>query len=149
MKLVRTFSMLIALASASTVYADSPAKAPPPAAKKAPDKAADKPAAKAELSPAEVAKVEKFFNEFVDAFVKNQDSCPKMVAAVNALLDKNLEWLKAMAASGKDMPKDSKEKMNKRMGEVMSAAMKCKDDKGLAAAMQRFMTIGAKKDAPK
>ena len=140
MKLARTLSMIIALAGAATAYAEPPAKAPA-ADKKAPDKAPPK----EELAPADAAKVEKFFNEFIDAFVKNQDACPKMAAAVNALLDKNLDWLKKLAETGKDLPKDAKDRMQKRQVEMMSAAMKCKDDKDLAAAMKRFEALGAAK----
>jgi len=149
MKLARTLSMIIALAGAATVYADTPpakAPAPAPTEKKAPDKPA-----KPELSPAEVEKVEKFFNEFYDAVVKNQDACPKMATAINALFDKNEKWLKEMAASGKDLPQSSKDKMAKKQSDLMGGMLKCKDDKGVQAAMQRFMSImGAKKkaDAP-
>jgi hypothetical protein len=145
MKLVRTLSMIIALAGASTALADTPAKAPAPAPaeKKAPDKAP----AKEELGKADVEKVEKFFDEFYNAVVKNQDACPKMATAINTLLDKNEAWLKKMAESGKDMPQASKDKMQKKMQDMMNGMMKCKDDKGVQASMQRFMTIAASKKA--
>lgn len=140
MKLVRTLSICIALAGAATAFADTPpAKAP--AEKKAPE------TKKEEISPADAAKAEKFFNDFVDAFVKNEASCPKMAAAVNAVITANEAWLGKMAESGKEPPQSLKEKMQKRTGEMMGAAMKCKDDKDLAAAMQRFQTISSKKKA--
>ena len=143
MKLVRTLSMIIALAGASTALADTPAKAPAPTEKKAPDKA---PAAN-EFTKAEVEKAEKFFDDFYTAVVKNQDACPKMATAINTLLDKNEAWLKKMAESGKDMPQSSKDKMQKKMQEMSTAMMKCKDDKAVQASMQRFMTIAAAKKA--
>ena len=139
MKFVRTLSMIIALAGASTVYADTPAKAP--AEKKAPDKAP----AKEELSAADAAKVEKFFNDFVDAIVKNQDACPKMATAINSLLNANEAWIAKMADSGKDLPPSVKEKLAKRQGEMMTGVMKCKDDKDVNAAMMRFASFGKKK----
>jgi ElaB/YqjD/DUF883 family membrane-anchored ribosome-binding protein len=136
MKLVRTLSMIIALAGASTALADTPTKAPAPTEKKAP-----------EFTKAEVNKAEKFFDDFYNAVVKNQDACPKMATAINTLLDKNEAWLKKMAESGKDMPQSSKDKMQKKMQEMSTAMMKCKDDKGVQASMQRFMTIAASKKA--
>ena len=142
MKLVRTLSMIIALTSASTVLAQTPpAKTPAPAEKKAPDKAP----AKEEISKAEIEKAEKFFNEFYDAVMKNQDACPKMATAINALLDKHEKWLKEFIASGKDMPQSSKDKMQKKQQELMGGVMKCKDDKAVQGAMQRFMAIAMSK----
>lgn len=138
MKLARTFTLILALAGASTALADTPAKAPPAGEKKA-----EPP--KAELSAADVAKVEKFFNEFVDAIVKNQDSCPKMATAINSVFTANEAWLSKLADSGKDLPESAKERMAKRNGEMMGAAMKCKDDKDVNTAMMRFTSLGAKK----
>ena len=146
MKLVRTVLMIIALAGASTVYAQTPAKTPP-AEKKAPEKAP----AKEELSPAEVTKAEAFFEEFYSAVVKNQDACPKMATAINALIDKHEKWLKEVLATGKDMPQASKDKLQKRQQELMAGVMKCKDDKDVQASFQRFVGIMMSKkktDAP-
>jgi hypothetical protein len=149
MKLVRTLSMIIALAGASTALADTPpAKAPAPTEKKA-DKPADKapaPApAKQEFTKAEVDKIEKFFSDFYDAVTKNQDACPKMAIAINALFDKNQDWLKKMMESGKDLPQASKDKMQKQQQDLFQGVMKCKDDKGVEAAMQRFMAMATAK----
>lgn len=151
MKLVRTLSMIIALAGASTAYAQAPAKTPAPAPAKtaapAEKKAPDKPAGKEELSPAEVQKAEKFFDELYTAVVKNQDACPKMATALNAVLDKHQDWLKKMVESGKDLPQASKDKMQKKQADLGNGIMKCKDDKAVVAAMQRFMTIATAKKA--
>ena len=144
MKLVRTLSMFIALAAASTtVHADTPAKTAPAKAPEA-DKKAPAPA-KEELGKADVERAEKFFDEFLNAVVKNQDACPKMATAVNGVFDKHQAWLVKMAESGKDIPQSSKDKLQKKQGELMNAVMKCKDDKGVQAALQRFMMLGAKK----
>jgi hypothetical protein len=42
------------------------------------------------------------------------------------------------------MPQASKDKLQKKQGEMMSGIMKCKDDKGVQTAMQRFASIGSK-----
>ena len=146
MKLVRTLSMIIALAGAATVHAQTPAKTPP-AEKKAPEKAP----AKEELSPAEVKKAEAFFDEFFNAVMKNQDACAKMATAINTVIDKHEKWLKEVMATGKDMPQASKDKLQKRQQELMGGVAKCKDDKDVQAAFQRFIGIMMSKkkaDAP-
>ena len=142
MKLVRTLSMFLALAGATTAYAQTPAPKAP-AEKKAPQ--ADK---KGEMSPAEVAKAEKFFDDFFNAIVKNQDACPKMATAINTLLDKHGAWLKQMAESGKDLPASSKDKLQKKQGEMSAAMQKCLGDEGVKTAMQRFMTIALSAKKP-
>ncbi len=140
MKLFRTLSISVALAGASTAaFAD-----------KAPAKPAEKPAPPAAkpadtVTPAEAAKVEKFFNELVDAMVKHQNTCKNMAVSINALFDKNEGWLMKAAESGKELPQTSKDKMAKRQNEMMGAAMKCKDDADVVKAMQRFAAIGAAK----
>jgi hypothetical protein len=152
MKLVRTFSMIIALAGASTVYADTPpAKAPAPAPeKKAPAPAPDKKApAKAELSAAETAKVEAFFSEFYKAVMDNKDACAKMGPAMKVVLDKYLDAMTKMAESGKEPPQATKDKLKPKQEEMMSAVFKCKDDKGVSTELQRLMgaMMKAKKDS--
>jgi hypothetical protein len=144
MKIVRTLSLIVALAGASTVHAQAPAKAPagkaPAAEKKAPE--ADKKApAGNELSAADIQKAEKFFDDLHAAVMKNQTACPKMATSINGLLDKHQDWLKKMVESGKDMPQGSRDKLQKKQTEMTNGIMKCKDDKDVGAAMQRFMTI--------
>lgn len=133
MKLVRTISMIIALAGASTatVHAQAPGKKAP--AKEAP--------AKGELSPAEVKKAEAFFDELHDAVVKNQDACPKMATRINAVFNKHEAWLKKVVESGKDLPQATKDKVQKRQQEMVGGLMKCKDDKDVLTAFQRFATL--------
>ena len=148
MKLVRTLSLLVALAGASTVHAQAPGKAP--AEKKAPE--ADKKApAGNELSPADVQKAEKFFDELYSAVMKNQTACPKLATAVSGVLDKHQDWLKKTVESGKDMPQASRDKLQKKQSDMAAGLAKCKDDKDVQAAMQRFMAIltAGKKPAEK
>ena len=152
MKLVRTASLIIALAGATTVYADTPQKAP--ADKKAPDAKAppakDAPApapAKEEISAADAQKVLDFFNKFADAIIANKDSCPKMAVAINGVIDSNkafIEQANKMKAENKKLPKAVEDKMGARMKEFLPIVMKCKDDKDVAAAMQRMDKPDAK-----
>jgi hypothetical protein len=133
MKLVRTLSMIIALAGASTASTASAQKAP----------------AREELGKAEVRKVEKFFEDFYNAVVKNQNACPKMATAINAVFDKHLAWLQKIAESDKDLPQASKDKLAKKQAEMAEGIMKCKDDKGVQTAMRRFATLAPKKKVEK
>ena len=154
MKLVRTATLIIALAGATTVYADTPQKAP--AEKKAPDAKAppaDKaaPPAKEEISAAEAQKVLDFFNKFADAIVANKDSCPKMAVGINGVIDSNkafIEQANKMKSEGKKLPKAVEDKMGARMKEFLPMVMKCKDDKDVAAAMQRMDKPDSKPAAP-
>lgn len=144
MKLVRTFSLVLALAGASTVYADPP-KAPP--AKAAPDKAAPAPdkaappakSGKPEMNAAEVAKLEKFTTDFSDAIVKNKAACPKMGASINSVIDKHEAWLKT--AMQKEPPQSYKDKTKAREAEMKTAVEACMQDKDVQAAVQRFFAI--------
>lgn len=145
MKLLTTLSLFIAFAGASPVLAEGPAKAP--AEKKAP--APEKADASKTLSPEEVKKALAFFEEFHGAIVKNQDACPKMAVAINAVLDKHEAWLRKMAGTDKDLPAAEKAKLEKKQGDMMTAVMKCKDDKTVAAAFQRFTTITTAKPPTK
>ena len=90
MKLLRSFTLIAALAGASTVYADTPAKAPA-GDKKAPDAKAppagggDKKDAGTEVSKADADEFYKFFEKFVQAIVDNKDNCEKMAGAMAGL----------------------------------------------------------------
>lgn len=148
MKLLRTLPVFVALAGASSIAIAEKAPVKPAEKAPAPAPAPTAPVVKKEtLSAPEAAKVEKFFNELVDAMVKHQDNCKNMAGAINTLFDKNEAWLRKAAETGKDLPDATKEKMGKRQGEMMTAAMKCKDDADVGKAMQRFASIGPKKSA--
>lgn len=128
MKLIRTLSLSLALAAtASTAFADE-AKKPAPAPANAPAKA-------------DVDKFLAFFDKLVDVVVADKDSCPKMAADVNKLIDANQDVLKAGAeakAKGMTLPKDAQDHMMASVKRMMPAAQKCGNDKDVQAAMQRM-----------
>jgi hypothetical protein len=125
-------SVLVVMLSLSTAYGDAPKKA-----------------AEEEISAADAAKLEKFVDAWVDAMTKNQSDCPKMGKAMSALLDTHEAWLTKIAESGKAVPPAMKEKFKKKGGDMMDALTKCKDDKTVTGAMERFGAIDKKrKKAP-
>jgi hypothetical protein len=102
-----------------------------------------------EISAADAAKLEKFVDAWIDVMVKNTADCPKMGKGMNALLDTHEAWLTKIAESGKEVPPAMKEKFKKKGGDMMNALMKCKDDKTVTGAMERFGAIDKKrKKAP-
>jgi len=133
MQLTRTLSMILALAGASIAAA-----APPPAKAPAPAPGDKKAPAREEYARADVEKAEKFFDELHGAVMKHQDACPKMGAAFHTVLDKHEEWIKKMIASGKDLPQAARDKLQKRQQEMMGGIGKCREDKAVQAATQRF-----------
>jgi len=102
-----------------------------------------------ELAPDEVRKAEKLLGELHDAVVKNLDACPKMATALGAVLTKHQDWLKKTAEGGKDVPQAAKDKLRKRQLEVVGGFRKCKDDKGVQAAKDRFLALVAPAPPPK
>jgi hypothetical protein len=152
MKLLRSFTLIAALAGASTVYAET-AKAPAPAAdKKAPDKApaagaGDKKDAGQEISAAEADEFLKFFNKFVDAIVANKDNCEKMAGAINSVIDANMALVKKAneaKAAGKKLPKKLETEMMSSVKNMMPGMQKCGSDKKVQDALKR---MDDKKDA--
>ena len=133
MKLVKAVFLTIALAGASTSFADAPAAK------------SSRPMASAD----EIKHAEAFFDELVNAVVKNQDACPKMGPAVNAVLDKHEAWLRKMAEADKDLPQATKDKFQKRQTEMTNGVTKCASDPGVSAAFQRFGKISAAKKSEK
>lgn len=97
------------------------------------------PAAKEEFTPAEVKKVEAFFEELSNAVVKNQDACPKMAADINALLDKNEAWLKKLPASGRVMPEENPKKDEDEL--EAGALGKCLHVHAVEVAVKRFIAV--------
>ncbi|MBX3156982.1 MAG: hypothetical protein KF773_13490 [Deltaproteobacteria bacterium] len=148
MRHLRKLSVIIVVLLAPIAAAQPPAKKEPAPSQAQPQTPSPQTPAKAMATPEESAQAEKFFNDFADAVVKNQSSCPKMGAAINKLIDKNEAWLMKMAETDKELPQASKDKIQKRQTEMMDAVMKCKDDKDVTAAFQRFATIAMKKQPP-
>jgi hypothetical protein len=148
MKLLRSFTIIAALAGASTVYAEDK-KAAPPAAK-APDTkagAGDKKDAGTEVSKAEAEEFYKFFEKFVDAIVANKDNCEKMAGAINGVIDSNMALVKKAneaKAAGKKLPKEMEQKMMEKVKVMMPGMQKCGTDKKVQDALKR-MDAGEKK----
>ncbi|MGN6105212.1 MAG: hypothetical protein ACTHU0_08915 [Kofleriaceae bacterium] len=146
MKLVRTFSTILALASAPVAYAQAPATpSKAPTEPKAPTKTT--PPKGEELSTADAEQVLSFVNQFADAVESGKDSCAKMATAINAVVDKNAPFLrkaKQLKNQGKTLPKETETKMTTRTQEVIPVLMKCKDDKAVEAALMRMDDPDAK-----
>jgi len=97
------------------------------------------------VTPEELKRAEAFFDDLHGAVVKNQDACPKMGPAINAVLDKHAEFIRKMVESDKDVPQATKDKWAKKQNDMAAGVMKCKDDKGVSAAFQRFSTMSSPK----
>lgn len=147
MKVLRSFTLIAALAGASTVYADTPAKAPAAGDKKAPDAkapaagAGDKKDAGQEVSKADAEEFYKFFEKFVDAIVANKDNCEKMAGAINSTIDANMALVKKAneaKAAGKKLPKELEQKMMEKVKVMMPGMQKCGSDKKVQDALKRM-----------
>lgn len=131
MRILRSLSMSLALcAVVSPAFADD-AKKPAPA----PPKPAD------EVSAADIQPFIAFIDKLVEVVVADKDSCPKMAADVNKLIDDNAELMKKAAAAkaaGKQMPKDAKDHMVASMGKMAPGMQKCGTDKDVQKAFGRM-----------
>src|SRR4051812_48603910 len=133
MKLIRTISLSLALAtSISPAFADDAKKpaAPAPA-----------PAAGKEPSKADVDKFLAFFDKLVDTVVADKDACPKMATDVNKLIDANQDLLKMGAeakAKGMQLPKDAQDHMMASTKKMMGGMQKCGNDPEVQKAFQRL-----------
>lgn len=154
MKMLRSLTMIAALATSTVAFADTPPPAKAPAAdKKAPAPVADKKAppapVKEEISQADAEAFLAFFNKVADAMVVNKDDCTKLAAAINKLTDDNAPLLKKAndaKSSGKKLPKALEDKMMARVKDMMPAMQKCQADKGVNDAMKRMDGGGGKAD---
>ena len=120
--LLRSFSLIAVLFTATAVHADDKKKVE-------------------EIPAAEAEKFLAFFNKFVDAIVQNKDNCPKMAGGLNTLIDGNLEIIKKAneaKKAGKKLPKQYEEKMMARVKETMPAMAKCGEDKDVKSAIERM-----------
>jgi hypothetical protein len=121
MRALRTFTLLIALAGASTAHADAE-QAPP-------------------MSEIHSEKLLAFFNELVDQTVKNAAECQALASAVDGVVNRHLNTIQMMWATKKakqKFPKDVQEKLDKRAVEMVSALRRCLDDDRVKAAFGRM-----------
>jgi hypothetical protein len=127
MKLVRTLSIVLAMATAAGPAFAAPDAKPAPAA----------PAPTSAL----VQKMIAFIDAFSDKVASDKGACPKMATDINAMIDDNKDLLvqaKAARQSGKPMPADMQDHFTKGMQKMMPAYMGCKDDQGVKTAFQRL-----------
>jgi hypothetical protein len=129
MKLIRTISLSLALAtSISPAFADDAKKPTPAPAPGTPSKA-------------DVDKFLAFFDKLVDTVVADKDACPKMATDVNKLIDANQDLLKMGAeakAKGMQLPKDAQDHMMASTKKMMGGMQKCGNDPDVQKAFQRL-----------
>ncbi|HWU90064.1 MAG TPA: hypothetical protein VN253_22530 [Kofleriaceae bacterium] len=123
MRALRTATLLIALAGASTASADDP----PP--KETP------------LSAVQTEKLLAFFDELVDQTVKNAADCRALATAVDGVVTRHhntleLSWWAKQAK--KTLPREAQERIDKRALEMVGALQRCWNDDGVKAAFKRM-----------
>jgi hypothetical protein len=93
------------------------------------------------VSDADLKRFLAFFDKLVDIVVNDKDSCTKMGADLNSLIDANKDLL-AMAAqaraSGKQLPPDAVKHIQDSMQKMMPGMMNCKDDANVKGAIARL-----------
>lgn len=122
MRALRTFTLLIALAGASTAHAD-----------------AEKP--ETSLSEARAERLLAFFNELVDHTVQHAADCPALATAVDGVVNRHINTIQMTweaRRAKQTVPKDVQEKMDKRAPELVGALRRCWADARVKAAFQRM-----------
>ena len=110
------------------------------------DKDQQQPKKDDEVSQADAEKFSVFFGKFVDAIVQNKE-CPKMAAAVSAVIDANQDVLKKAneaRKAKKKLPKAIEEKMMARVKEMIPPMQKCGSDKAVQEAIAKMDKSGEK-----
>jgi len=123
MRALRTVTMLIALAGASTARAE------------------DKQAEETPLTAFETEKLLAFFGDLVDHAVKHASACPALAAAVDGVVVRHGETIKmswAAKKAKKTLPKDAQAKLDQRALEMVGALRQCWDHDGVKAAFKRM-----------
>jgi hypothetical protein len=121
MRALRILPLLIALAGASTAYADAEKATP--------------------IAELDAEKMLVFFNELVDQAVKNKDDCLALSGGVNGVIDKHVttvEMIWALKKAKKTLPRPVQEKMDKRGAELVGALRKCLDHAAVKNAFARM-----------
>jgi ElaB/YqjD/DUF883 family membrane-anchored ribosome-binding protein len=94
-----------------------------------------------DVSQTDADKFMAFFDKFIDTIVADKDSCPKMAADINKLIDANSDLLKKAneaQKAGKKLPKASEDHMKESSKKIGDAMNKCAGDKGVQAALERM-----------
>jgi hypothetical protein len=121
MRALRTFTLLIALAGASTAHADAEKETT--------------------LSESRVERLLAFYNELVDHSVKHAADCPALATAVDGVVNRHINTIQMMwdaRRAKQTVPKDVQEKMDKRAPELVGALRKCWADGRVKAAFGRM-----------
>jgi hypothetical protein len=129
MRALRTFTLLIALAGASTACADGKAKAEAEAE------------ATRQISEVQSEKLLGLFNELVDHAVKHAADCPALATAADGVVNRNINTIQMLWAAKKAkkaIPPDVQAKMDQRALELVGALRKCWDDDRVKAAFKRM-----------
>ena len=122
MRALRTVTMLIVLAGASTARAEDKPKETP-------------------LSAVETEKLLGFFNELVDHVVQHAADCRALATAVDGVVVRHhntLEMSWAAKKAKKTLPKDAQAKLDQRAFEMVGALRQCWDDAAVKAAFKRM-----------
>lgn len=120
MRALRTFTLLIALASAGTAHAEG---------KKEP------------LSAQHAEQLLAFFNELVDTTVKHATNCETLATEVGGVVDRHINTIQMTWAARKKkqtVPKDVQEKLDKRALEMVESLRRCWEDDRVKAVFQRM-----------
>ena len=141
MSMIRTLTVLAALAVGSAAVAEPAKKTDKPADKVSGDDKAKRDA----LPKATVERFLAFFDQLVAIAVANKDDCTKMANAVNAHVDANQAILKEIAeakAQNKEPPQSARDHVMKKTNDELTPAMrvKCSQDKAVMAAFMRMRT---------
>jgi len=133
MRALRSLTLLLALAGASTAYAEEKAEKAEKNEKKAEKEE--------QLSAAHAEQLLAFFNELVDTSVKNAADCQALATEVDGLVTRSINTVNMMWAMKKlkrVVPADVQAKMDKRGVELVGALRKCWTDERVTAAFKRM-----------
>jgi hypothetical protein len=128
MRALRTVTLLIALAGASTAYAET--------------------AKKPSMEPADVDKLLAFYNELVDHAVKHAADCAGLATALDGVVNRNLNTIQMTWAAKKakqTVPKEAQEQLDKRRFELVGALRRCWSDDRVKAVFKRMKAPEEKK----
>jgi hypothetical protein len=128
MRALRTLTLLIAMAGASTARAE--VKKPTP------------------LSATHAEAVLAFFNELVDQSVKNAADCQALADEVNGVVNRHINTLQMMWVAKKNkqtVPPEVQAKLDERAFEMVGALRRCWNDDRVKAAFERMKPPPEKK----
>lgn len=129
MRALRTVTLLIALAGASTAYAEE-AKKP------------------TQMEPPDVDKLLVFYNELVDHAVKHAADCAGLASALDGVVTRNMNTIQmtwAAKKAKKTVPSEAQKQMDNRKLELVGALRRCWSDDRVKAVFKRMKVPEDKK----